>query len=180
MLLASGIPLVLDADALTCMVGQLEKLTHRPGAAPLVLTPHAGEFERLFADQLASDPIYASLSPSRQASKLERARAAARLTGGIIVFKGIDTVIADDSGRAAINRNGGPELATAGSGDVLAGLIGAHLAQGMPAFEAAASAVWLHGSCGAAYGIGLTAERLVDIIRPIEAFISPQRETRRD
>ncbi len=170
MLLASGMPLVLDADALTVVAGFLGKLAQRAGSGPLVLTPHAGEFERLFGDQLATEPRYAALRQSLKASKVEMARAAARLIKGVVVFKGIDTVIADADGRAAISDNGGPELATAGSGDVLAGLIGAHLAQGMPAFEAAASAVWLHGECGAAFGTGLTADRLVNIIRPLAAW----------
>jgi NAD(P)H-hydrate repair Nnr-like enzyme with NAD(P)H-hydrate dehydratase domain len=89
----------------------------------------------------------------------------------VIVFKGIDTVIASPCGRAAINDNAGPELATAGSGDVLAGLVAAHLAQGMPTFEAACAGVWLHGACGAAYGAGLTAERLVGIARPLAAWL---------
>lgn len=168
-LLASGKPLVLDADALTVMVGHLEKLAGRAGSAPLVLTPHAREFQRLFGDQLATEPVFAGLPRTLQTSKVEMARAAARLVNGVVVYKGIDTVIADADGRAAINCNGGPELATAGSGDVLAGVIAANLAQGMPAFEAAASAVWLHAACGASYGIGLTADRLVNLIRPLAA-----------
>ena len=168
-LLSSGLPLVLDADALTVMVGHIGKLAGRAGSAPLVLTPHAGEFDRLFGDQLVTDPIFTSLPQMLQASKIEMARAAARLARAVVVFKGIDTVIADADGRVAINCNGGPELATAGSGDVLAGLIAAHLAQGMPTFEAAASAVWMHAACGASYGIGLTADRLINLIRPLAA-----------
>ncbi len=82
-------------------------------------------------------------------------------------------MIAAQDGRAAINDNAGPELATAGSGDVLAGLIAAHLARGVPPFEAACAGVWLHGRCGAAYGAGLTAERLVDLVRPLGAWIDP-------
>jgi len=169
-LLARGLPLVLDADALTVLARQSSRLAGRAGASALVLTPHAGEFERLFGDQLAEDPAYASLPRALQASKVERTRAAARMARAVVVFKGIDTVIADADGRAAINSNGGPELATAGSGDVLAGLIGAHLAQGMPAFEAAAAAVWLHGACGALFGAGLTADRLVSLVRPLAAI----------
>ena len=166
-LLASGLPLVLDADAVTVLVGQHGRLANRLHLSPLVLTPHSGEFGRLFGDMLASDRIYADLPRPLQASKVEMARAAARLVQGVVVFKGIDTVIAEAGGRAAINTNAGPELATAGSGDVLAGLIASHLAQGMPAFEAAAAGVWLHGACAAAYGIGLTADRLVNLIRPL-------------
>jgi ADP-dependent NAD(P)H-hydrate dehydratase / NAD(P)H-hydrate epimerase len=169
-LLARGLPLVLDADALTVLAGYASHLAGRAGTAALVLTPHAGEFERLFGNQLAHEPAYAALPRSLQASKVEKTRAAARLSRGVVVFKGIDTVIADADGRAALNCNGGPELATAGSGDVLAGLIGAHLAQGMPAFDAAASAVWLHGACGALFGAGLTADRLVSLVRPLAAL----------
>jgi NAD(P)H-hydrate repair Nnr-like enzyme with NAD(P)H-hydrate dehydratase domain len=135
----------------------------------VVLTPHSGEFERLFAGRLETDPAYAALPARLRASKLEAARAAARLSGAILVCKGIDTVIAAPDGRAAINANAGPELATAGSGDVLAGIIGAHLAQGVPGFEAAAAGVWLHAHCGGLYGPGLTADRLVQQVKPLQA-----------
>ncbi len=166
----SGIPTVLDADALTSLTGEPAALAARPDGAALVLTPHAGEFARLFGS-LEGDGTYAGLPANARASKVEMARAAARIARAVIVFKGVDTIIASPDGRAAINTNAGPELATAGSGDVLAGLIGAHLAQGMLPFEAAAAGVWLHGACGALYGQGLTAERLVAAVRPLGAFI---------
>jgi hydroxyethylthiazole kinase-like uncharacterized protein yjeF len=169
-LLASGLALVIDADAITVLAGRPDLLAARRNAAPVVLTPHAGEFERLFAGRLDADAAYAALPARHRASKLEKARAAARLSGAILVLKGVDTVIAAPDGRAAINANAGPELATAGSGDVLAGIIGAHLAQGMPGFEGAAAGVWLHAHCGGLYGAGLTADRLVEQMKPLAAF----------
>jgi NAD(P)H-hydrate epimerase len=169
-LLASEIALVLDADAITMLARQPELRRLRDNAAPMVLTPHAGEFERLFAGRPEADPAFAALPARLKESKLETARAAARLCGAILVLKGVDTVIAAPDGRVAINANAGPELATAGSGDVLAGIIGAHLAQGMPGFEAAAAGVWLHAHCGGLYGVGLTADRLVARVRPLVAF----------
>ncbi|MFO1113841.1 MAG: NAD(P)H-hydrate dehydratase [Rhodospirillales bacterium] len=142
--LATGRPCVLDADALTSFRGDPPALF---GAikGPCVLTPHEGEFSRLFACE---------------GDKLARARAAARLSGAIVLLKGADTVIAAPDGRAAINTGAPPDLATAGSGDVLAGMICGLLAQRMPAFEATAAAAWLHGQCAAAHGAGLIAEDL--------------------
>jgi ADP-dependent NAD(P)H-hydrate dehydratase / NAD(P)H-hydrate epimerase len=166
------VPLVLDADGLTSLVGNIESFREMgTESCRCVMTPHAGEFTRLFAPVLAMDTGFASLPETIQSSKVEQARAAARLASSVIVFKGADTVIAAPDGRAAINTNAGPELATAGSGDVLSGLIAAHLAGGMPAFEAAAAAVWLHGAIGAEIGIGLTADRLVVQVRPLLAVL---------
>jgi hydroxyethylthiazole kinase-like uncharacterized protein yjeF len=159
-LLARSIPAVVDADALTSLIDHLPLLRERPANAAAVLTPHEGEFERLFGDVAGEHT---------GGSKLDRTRRAAALVNAVVVHKGIDTVIAAPDGRAAINGNAGPELATAGSGDVLAGIIGAHLAQGMPAFEAAASAVYLHALCGAKFGAGLTSDRLVDLVSPLSA-----------
>ena len=150
--LGAAVPAVLDADALTLLAraGGLRRLVERRGAA-CVLTPHEGEFGRLFGH--VPEIIDA-------ASRLERARLAAVHSGAVIVLKGADTVIASPAGRAAINTTGSVALATAGSGDVLGGMIAGLLAQGMPAFEAACAAVWLHGRAGEERGFGLIADDL--------------------
>jgi ADP-dependent NAD(P)H-hydrate dehydratase / NAD(P)H-hydrate epimerase len=167
--------LVLDADALTSFEGQAARLAQRIGrsGAPVVLTPHEGEFSRLFSkidleSHLPSteggSPAADHAPPTGLRGRADRARAAARLTGAIVVLKGPDTVVASPDGRAAIARNAPPILATAGSGDVLAGLIGGLLAQGMNGFEASAAAVWLHGEAAKLFGPGLIAEDLPEIL----------------
>lgn len=154
--LAGPAGVVLDADALTAFQTEPGKLFARirskPGAGA-VMTPHDGEFERLFPDLRR-----------RAVNKIEAARMAAELSGAILVMKGADTVIAAPDGRSRVNMNAPPWLATAGSGDVLAGVIGGLLAQGRPAYEAASAAVWLHGAAGAALGPGLIASDLPDIL----------------
>ena len=145
-------PTILDADVFSAFAFEGNQLfaAVKRSSQPVILTPHAGEFARIFPD----------LSENPNLAKHEKARMAAERSGAVIVLKGADTVIAAPDGRAAINSNGVPGLATAGSGDVLAGFAGGLLAQGMPAFEAACAAVWCHGNAGGKLAFGFTAEDL--------------------
>lgn len=173
--LASPADVVLDADALTSFkdvpeaLFELTRVTQIIAADPWIaaapkrlprtlLTPHDGEFKRLF--------------PAASGSRLQRARYAADKSGAIVILKGSDTVIAAPDGRAAINHNAPPTLATAGSGDVLAGFIVGLLAQRLPAWEAACAAVWLHGECATAFGPGLIAEDLSEMLPKVLHSIS--------
>ena len=159
-------PVVLDADAISSFGREPETLftALKSQGGHAILTPHEGEFRRLFPD----------IAGQGDWSKVQKTREAAARAHAVVVYKGADSVIAAPDGRAAINSNAPADLATAGSGDVLAGIAGSLLAQGMPAFEAACAAVWLHGEAGRLAGGGLTAETLVDVIPaaidPIRAF----------
>ena len=150
LLAAGGRKIVADADALTACAGAPERLR---GVS--VITPHEGEFTRVFG------PV--------GADKLAATRRAAAQCGAVVVLKGADTVIAAPDGRAAINSNAPPHLATGGTGDVLAGLIAAFLAQGMAPFEAACAGVWLHGAAGQKAGPGLLAEDLPPLLPQLMA-----------
>ncbi len=153
---------VLDADALTSFSNDLQLLIAgvKNTIEPVIFTPHTGEFARLFGHLRGAG-----------GSKLDHARKAAGSSGAVIVLKGPDTVVAHPDGRAAIAANAPPYLATAGSGDVLAGIIGGLLAQDVDGFDAAAMAVWLHGEAGAHVGPGLIAEDLPEALPAVLATL---------
>ena len=181
---------VLDADAVTSFAqggdhvdagsisafgftSKSERRTYKPDLLfdairakpnrPVVLTPHEGEFGRLFPD-------------CTMPSKIERARAASIRSGAVVVLKGADTVIARPDGHVAVNTNAPPWLATAGSGDVLAGFVTGLLAQRMPPFDAACMAVWLHGECANLLGPGLIAEDLSEALPQVLSALLPMRK----
>ena len=172
--LASGAAVVLDADALTSFESGAGGQTGaedlfaviRGRRGDVVLTPHEGEFGRLFPQLRAGRELEADGFP---VAKTERAARAASESGAVVVLKGADSVIAAPDGRLAINGNGSPYLASAGSGDVLAGIITGLIAQGMPGFEAACAGCWLHGEAARNFGPGLIAEDLPDMLPRIMA-----------
>lgn len=143
------VPTVIDADGLA----RLPKKLHER----CILTPHEGEFTRAF--------------PGITGMREERAAEAARQTGAIVVLKGAETLIAHPDGRLAINRHASPYLATAGAGDVLAGMITGLLAQGMAPFWAACAAVWMHGDAGGKLGAGLVASDLPGVLPAVYGSI---------
>ncbi len=152
--LSTGRTVVADADALSCFAGRAAEFAEAV-QGPCIVTPHDGEFARLF--------------PDLEGSRLEKARAAARALGAVVLLKGADTVVADPEGRAVINRGAPPWLATAGAGDVLAGTVAGFAAQGMPAFRAAAMAAWVHGRAAAGLPPTMSADDLAGAIGPVVA-----------
>ncbi len=160
---AAKVPLLLDADGLNAYAGELEALAERD--PPTVLTPHAGELARLLGR--SSDAV--------QARRLQSARAAAAAANATVVLKGDDTLVADPGGRVGISRGGAPALATAGTGDVLSGVIGAYLAKSMDPFHAACAGVFVHAAAGrlAAREIGPEGVIASDVIALLPRALPP-------
>jgi len=151
------VPLVLDADGLNALGGDVSLLASRP--APTVVTPHAGEYARLAGEPVGDDRIAA-------------ARRLAERSGAVVLLKGSRTVVADPAGPVAVNPTGGPWLATAGTGDVLSGVVGALAALGLSPFSAAAAGAWLHGRAADVAGrAGLVAGDLVDALPDVLAGV---------
>ncbi len=158
------VPLVLDADGLNALDGDVGLLVRRPAAT--VVTPHAGEYARLAGEPVGEDRVAA-------------ARRLAERAGAVVLLKGSRTVVAAPSGRAAINTTGGPWLATAGTGDVLSGVVGALAAMGLPPFRAAAAGAWLHGrSADVAGHAGLVAGDLIDALPAVLAGLGAGEQNR--
>lgn len=146
-------PVVIDADALSVFAEQVHILKSSI-VAPCILTPHDGEFERLFGTR-----------PGKQLhERIEQTLWATAQSGAVVLLKGAQTVIAAPDGRVIVNQNAPATLATAGAGDVLAGIITSLLAQGMPALEAAAAGCWIHSEAARMFGIGLIAEDIPEYI----------------
>jgi len=144
------VPLILDADGLNALDGDTDLLAARPAAT--IVTPHTGEYSRLAGESVGEDRVAA-------------ARRLAERAGAVVLLKGSRTVVADPTGRAALNATGGPWLATAGTGDVLSGIVGALAAMGLPAFRATAAGAWLHGRAADSAGhAGLVAGDLIDAL----------------
>jgi ADP-dependent NAD(P)H-hydrate dehydratase / NAD(P)H-hydrate epimerase len=152
--LSSDAVAILDAEGITAYQEKPVELFRliKSRAAPTIMTPHEGEFRKVFPE-LANEP-----------SKLERARRAAEMSGAVVILKGADTVVAAPDGLSSISENAPAWLATAGSGDVLAGLVTGLCAQGMAAFDAAVAAVWMHGELAAIFGPGLIADDMPDLL----------------
>jgi hydroxyethylthiazole kinase-like uncharacterized protein yjeF len=157
--------LVVDADVLTSFKDDPQTLFDALRSGD-VMTPHPGEFERIFPGVLKASE-----------TRIAAAREAARRAGAVVLLKGADTVIAAPDGRAAVNPNGARWLATAGSGDVLAGLIGGLLAQGMGSFDAACAGAWIHGAAGTAFGPGLISEDLPGLVPAVLAGLYARRNS---
>ena len=152
-MLASGVAAVCDADVFSLLAGNPEALH-----AAAVLTPHEGEFVRMFG--------------ALPGSRIDRALAAAARARTVVVLKGPDTIIAAPDGRAVVNVHASAALATAGSGDVLAGIIAGLMAQGLAPFDAACAGVWLHGDAGVRGGVGLIAEDLPELLPAVLAALA--------
>lgn len=157
----NGAALVIDADGLSLFEGRAGDLFAGLDRDD-VLTPHAGEFERLFPGLMSAH------------GREDAARQAARQAGAVVVLKGAETVIAAPDGRIVVNRTGSPWLATAGSGDVLAGMIGGLIAQKMESYDATCAAVWIHSEAARAGGPGLISEDLPTLVGPVVGALLDQ------